>query len=641
MKEKKGFTLIELLAVIVILAIIALIAVPIVMNLITKARMRVAETSTLKYISAIEYETAYSNMYNTPYLNKEDYAFDEIEVSVKGTLPTAGIYSLADGKVTSGTFCVNGYEIEYDGTSASAIGQCNEEDLKLNGQVQLSEYNGNYTYPETKTFTVTTNKSGGELSCVSSDNDVATCSIEGMIVTVFPGTKEGSATITVKSAEIGNYKEAKAAYTVITAKGLLSVTANGYTGSYDGNSYGITVSVNDAEIKYGLTEGIYDLTENPLFTDAGTYIVYYEITKPGYATVTGSKQVIIDKTDGTLILAEESGKVGKGYSKTILVTDKTGDINCESSDEEVATCLVSGTQVIINGVKVGNASITITSLESINYNSTSAIYSIEVKEVKTLSSSMLQLGDYIIMTPTSKSYNIAATKTGYSIDQTINPSELNCWRVIEKDSSGYTSVVSEYVSSTDVYFTGKTGYINYVALLNEIASQYKNTKYTTSTRYTGYNGQTKTITDTSKIDEVHWQLWKTDTCEATETSSDCHKNQYETLGGGDILYQYDYDLIKTALGTLKANRVNTNTPTGYYLSSRVWAYGNAVSYFWGRAVNESGTLRFTVLWSSGSSNYGSGWITSKPVYALRPIVTLKSGIKAIGSGTKDDPYVLQ
>ena len=68
-KNKKGFTLIELLAVIVILAIIALIAVPIVMNLITKARMRVAETSTLKYISAIEYETAYSNMYNTPYKN--------------------------------------------------------------------------------------------------------------------------------------------------------------------------------------------------------------------------------------------------------------------------------------------------------------------------------------------------------------------------------------------------------------------------------------------------------------------------------------------------------------------------------------------------------------------------------------------
>ena len=38
MKNKKGFTLIELLAVIVILAIIALITIPIVLNILEKAR---------------------------------------------------------------------------------------------------------------------------------------------------------------------------------------------------------------------------------------------------------------------------------------------------------------------------------------------------------------------------------------------------------------------------------------------------------------------------------------------------------------------------------------------------------------------------------------------------------------------------
>ena len=44
-QKKKGFTLIELLAVIVVLAIIALIAVPIVLNLIEKARKGAFERS--------------------------------------------------------------------------------------------------------------------------------------------------------------------------------------------------------------------------------------------------------------------------------------------------------------------------------------------------------------------------------------------------------------------------------------------------------------------------------------------------------------------------------------------------------------------------------------------------------------------
>ena len=64
MKNKKGFTLIELLAVIVILAIIALIAVPVVLNMIAKARKSAARTSALGYVDAIEYYSGFSQISN-------------------------------------------------------------------------------------------------------------------------------------------------------------------------------------------------------------------------------------------------------------------------------------------------------------------------------------------------------------------------------------------------------------------------------------------------------------------------------------------------------------------------------------------------------------------------------------------------
>ncbi len=50
--NKKGFTLIELLAVIVILAVIALIATPIVLSIITKARISAAQDSLYGVIQA-------------------------------------------------------------------------------------------------------------------------------------------------------------------------------------------------------------------------------------------------------------------------------------------------------------------------------------------------------------------------------------------------------------------------------------------------------------------------------------------------------------------------------------------------------------------------------------------------------------
>ena len=85
-----------------------------------------------------------------------------------------------------------------------------------------------------------------------------------------------------------------------------------------------------------------------------------------------------------------------------------------------------------------------------------------------------KLGDYVNMTPTKTSFTVPMTLTGYTSDQTINPSELNLWRVIKINDNGTVEMVSEYVSSTKIFYRGQIGFTNYVGTLNYIAKQYEN-----------------------------------------------------------------------------------------------------------------------------------------------------------------------
>ena len=79
--KKKGFTLIELLAVIVILAIIALIAIPLIGNVIEKAKIGALENSVSGLVES-------ANMY---YANQ----------SIKGEQSTETIFDFANGEQTS------------------------------------------------------------------------------------------------------------------------------------------------------------------------------------------------------------------------------------------------------------------------------------------------------------------------------------------------------------------------------------------------------------------------------------------------------------------------------------------------------------------------------------------------------------
>ncbi len=236
-----------------------------------------------------------------------------------------------------------------------------------------------------------------------------------------------------------------------------------------------------------------------------------------------------------------------------------------------------------------------------------------------------KIGEYVQMTPISTSYTISTSLTGYDSAQTIKPSELKLWRIIRFNDDGTIEMVSEYVSSKAVYFSGETGYKNLVNGLNTIAAQYANANYTVATRHMGYNNQTATITTS---------LSKSN-CGGNSTNS----NSYESSGCGDVSYQADANLVRSIYGNIKANKVTaTTTATSYWISSRYYSLGSPLCEWRGRYVYTDGSYKLERLHAASDNGtlYTSGISAS-----IRPIVTLKSGVTAdSGSGTKAKPWVL-
>jgi hypothetical protein len=244
----------------------------------------------------------------------------------------------------------------------------------------------------------------------------------------------------------------------------------------------------------------------------------------------------------------------------------------------------------------------------------------------------LALGDYVSLTPTKSSYTTDTSMTGYDSTQTIYPQELNLWRVISLNDDGTVDIISEHVSSVRIFFKGQTGYQNFVGYLNVLASQYENSDYTVGSRHFGYNGQTEYITDTSKFtNPAPW------TCSITTVCVKSEKSPVESQGGGDTLYEKDYYLVKSFLGTTAATKPGGGTSgSWYWIASRYYLYHSETYYIWyGRDVSASDNASYSYLYGYEDSNFSTGSNSQ----SLRPILTLKSGLEYEGDGTSDSPLI--
>ena len=250
---------------------------------------------------------------------------------------------------------------------------------KLTGSVVLSATSGTISYPAAGSFMVTSNKSNGTLSVKSSDPNVATATLDGNTVTVTPGTTAGSAIITVTSAATTSYKAASATYNVTVKSGTLPITAKAYSGTYDGNTHSasVTSSVSGVTFKYGTVKGTYNLGSMPTYTNAGTYVVYYQATKAGYTTFEGSVKTVIQKKATTTSLNSANGVL-------YVTTTGNGTITAQSSDSNIIESVTVNDKTITYTPKqygnAGTATITVTVGETMNYKASSATCKITVSD---------------------------------------------------------------------------------------------------------------------------------------------------------------------------------------------------------------------------------------------------------------------
>ena len=225
-------------------------------------------------------------------------------------------------------------------------------------------------------------------------------------------------------------------------------------------------------------------------------------------------------------------------------------------------------------------------------------------EPKTIADKV-ELGDYIKMTPTSTSYTPPGELTGCMNDanctqNTLNPSELNLWRVIKRNNDGTVDMVSVYASSKVVRFRGIVGYMNYVGALNTIASQYTNEKYVERTRYMGYKNQIEYCTD-----------YKVDSCPVDDRKSE------------------DYNLVESILGGIGTLPINGEEHPRYWLPNRMGFFSPRPSGD-GYIIDDICTKGDNYLGTQGSRRITSGTETN-PVdvtteSSVRPVVSLKSSV---------------
>ena len=187
------------------------------------------------------------------------------------------------------------------------------------------------------------------------------------------------------------YEDKSGSLNVTISSVGLNVIAEGYEGEYDGNDHGITVTCEGATIKYGTNEGEYNLDSSPTRKNAGTTVVYYQVSKEGYETIEGSQNIKIEKAMGkvqidnneAIFLLKDNKKIGDW---TLKVTQNLsgGKIEVQSTDENIAAVESIDNNIITlkSGNNVGEVTINVISEETTNYKEATALCKILVDNLK-------------------------------------------------------------------------------------------------------------------------------------------------------------------------------------------------------------------------------------------------------------------
>ncbi|MDE5586873.1 MAG: hypothetical protein K2I72_00705 [Bacilli bacterium] len=233
--------------------------------------------------------------------------------------------------------------------------------------------------------------------------------------------------------------------------------------------------------------------------------------------------------------------------------------------------------------------------------------------------SVAKPGDYVTYRTPSKNYTSPSTLNGYQ-NQVISPSSYRgSWQVLYNDRNyGLQIVSSQITTSLSVY--GYAGINNIYDTLNGVSSAYMDGVYAISARHIGTN-------PSNPRDPSGW----------------C--NFY-----GQNVKCWERTVYYTDLNAMKAAR--SQNPNGIAACSNIYFLVSRQEYIYGE-----GTSRVANYCITDSRNLsGVDFSDYCPVVynftifqfqlfvrsaGVRPVITLSSETPVLGSGTAQDPYVIQ
>ena len=640
-RHEKGITFVALVVTIVTLLILAGVSISLIIgnnSLFDKAKSTqkvqtiagIKEALELEKVD-IQVESKTVNLEN--YLEQISTGKKNYDLSSKETIDDKNAYIIVNDQYK---FLLkdkeNGdVEITYEGVAVS-------------GDLTLSSYEETYTYPNSGTFTVTNNVSGGELSVESDAPNIATASIKENTITVVPGTTAGKANIIVKSSANGDYAENKNIHIATVENGTISLSVTPYEGTYDGQAHNaitqVDVNPSDAKLEYSLDGNTYSETM-PTITNTSEFTVTVKASKAGYKTQTTTETVKVNKANGNLTLSATSGTIAYPNDTSFTVSNNTGSLSVSSNNTNIATASISGNTVTVKpGTTAGKATITVTSAATTNYNEKSATYTATVNNGTISLSATPYTGTYdgkahnaitkVTVTPSdakieystngtsysttmptitntsSFTVTIRATKTGYKTQSTTQTVKVN--KAAGTLTLSATSGTINYPNSTTFTVSGNTGTLSVSSNNNNVATA--SISGNTVTVKPGKTAGSATITVKSAA--------STNYNEKTATYTVTVKNPTFTEGSG-VGYYADTDGNGTPDGIIFADFKNggsgswggtsytVSTVTGlkeYYISQTNYKgpFGtkNVLS------ARESGNARFNVM---ALSDYNSATYT--------------------------------
>ena len=285
--------------------------------------------------------------------------------------------------------------------------------------VDVSQYFSIDNNAGAATYTLVTGTNGG----------TGKGTLSGTTLTV---TQTGTFKIKVSTVANGIFAAGEKTVTLTVDNGTILYTATDYSTTYDGQPHSISVSVTNPEgaaVTYS-TDGITYGSDNPSFSNEGTYTVYYRITKDNYTTVEGSKTVTINKKPVTITAQEQDIVWGKDINQSLYTVSEDGLITGDSIKEITLTPSTTdrtenGT-ISVSGVKIENAAgVDVTA----NYDITMANGNLKITHNTAIAPERIEA---------------SKTKTTYTAGDTLNVDDL---AVTVYYADGYSESVQDYTTN--------------------------------------------------------------------------------------------------------------------------------------------------------------------------------------------------